>query len=109
MLGAGLGGVAPQVHHVGGAVKVGADLHQHPAGGLVNALFLQPFTLEFQLDARIVEGQPAEIPHAVLYAGGDHKILRFLVLQDQPHALHIILGIAPVPQAGQVAQFQMIL
>ena len=104
-----LAGVAPQVDHVGGAVEIGADLHKHPAGGLVDALFVHALAGKFQLDAGIVEGQLAELPHAMLLAGGNDKILRLVVLQDQPHALDIILGVAPVPQAGQVAQIQLVL
>ncbi len=56
-----------------------------------------------------MEGQLAELTHGVLLTGGDDEILRLVVLQNQPHALHIVLGIAPVAQAGQVAQVELIL
>ena len=45
----------------------------------------------------------------MLLAGGDDEVLRLLLLQNQPHALDVILGIAPVPEGIHVAQLQMIL
>ena len=45
----------------------------------------------------------------MLYTGGDDKVFRLLVLQDQPHTLHIILCIAPVAQRIHIAQVQAIL
>ena len=99
----GLAGVAPQVDDVGGAVEVGADLNNDLAGGLVNALLVHALTGKFQLDAYIVEGQLAELADGMLLAGGNDEILRGLVLQNQPHTLDIVFGIAPVAQTGQVA------
>ena len=72
----------------------------------VDALFVHALAHKFQLDADIVEGQLAELAHGVLLASSDHEVLGGLVLQNQPHALDIILGIAPVEQAGQIAEIE---
>ena len=56
-----------------------------------------------------MEGQLAEFPDGVLLACGDDEVLGLVVLQNQPHALDVVPGIAPVAQAGQVAQVQLIL
>ena len=45
----------------------------------------------------------------MLHAGGDDKILRLFLLHNQPHALHIILRIAPVTQGIHISKLQMIL
>ena len=45
----------------------------------------------------------------MLYTGGNHKILRFILLQHQPHALHIILGIAPISQRRKISQIELLL
>ena len=51
----------------------------------------------------------SEVADSVLYTCRNDKILRILLLHDQPHALNIIFGIAPVTQGIHIAQFQMIL
>ena len=55
------------------------------------------------------KGQGGKLPHRVLYAGSDDEILRPLVLEHQPHALHIVLCVAPVPFAVQVPQLELVL
>ena len=75
-----LGGVAPQVDHIGGTVEIRADFHQHPAGGLIDSLFLHSLAGKFQLNAGVVESQLAELPYRMLHTGGNDKILRRFVL-----------------------------
>ena len=103
------GRVAPEVDDVRRAVEVGADLDDRLACGLVDALLVHALADKFQLDAHIVEGQLAELADGVLLTGGDDEVLGLVVLQNQPHALDVVPGIAPVAQAGQVAQIQLIL
>ena len=45
----------------------------------------------------------------MLLSGGDDKIFRRIMLQNQPHAFYIILCIAPVPQRIHISQLQMVL
>ena len=106
---AGLGRVAPEVHHVGGPVEVRAHLHQHASGGLVDALLIGALPHELEFDAGVAKREPAEVAHAVLHAGGDDEVLGLLLLQDEPHALDIILRVAPVAEAGKVAEVQLVL
>ena len=56
-----------------------------------------------------MESQRGELTYGVLLAGGDDEVLRCLVLQDQPHALDIVLGVAPVTTAGEVAEIELVL
>lgn len=45
----------------------------------------------------------------MLHAGGNDEILGLLVLQNQPHALDVILRIAPVAQRGEVSEVELVL
>ena len=45
----------------------------------------------------------------MLHAGGNHKVFRGVVLENEPHTLHIVGCIAPVAQAGEVAQIKFLL
>ena len=102
----GFGGVAPEVDHVGRTVEVGADFDQDTPCRLVNALLVDALTAEFEFDADMAEGMVAEITDAVLHARGDDEVVGALLLQHEPHALDIILGIAPVTQTGEVSEEQ---
>ena len=105
--GLGFGRVAPEVDDVGRAVevfgdgdygaadKVGVD---GAANGDDDTLLVDAFALPAELDAGVAEGQGGEFTDGVLDAGGNHEVLRLVVLEDEPHTLHIVLGIAPVTQ-----------
>lgn len=45
----------------------------------------------------------------MLHAGGNDEILGLLVLQNQPHALDVILRVAPVAQRGEVTEVELVL
>ena len=51
----------------------------------------------------------AEFAHGVLLAGGYHIVLGLRLLQDEPHALHIVLGVSPVTQRREIAEVQLLL
>lgn len=106
---AGLRGVAPEVDDVGGTVEVGRHLDDSLAGLDVDALLVLALALETQLNADAAEGQQAELAHGVLLAGGNHIVVGLGLLQDEPHALYIVLGIAPVAERGEVAQIELLL
>ena len=105
----GLGGVAPEVHDVGRTVEVGRDLDHDAPRRLVDALLVEARPPELDLDAGVAEGELREFAHAVLHARRDHEVVRRLVLEDEPHARHIVLRVAPVAQGVEVAQKQLLL
>ena len=45
----------------------------------------------------------------MLHAGGDDEVLGLVVLQNEPHAFHVVLGISPVAQRVEVAEEQLLL
>ena len=107
--GLGLGGVAPEVVHIRGTEPGGIDTDQHLAGLGVVAFLIQAGALPAEGDAVGGKSLLGEIADGVLDAGGDNEILGFVLLHDQPHALDVVLGIAPVTEGVHIAQFQVIL
>ena len=76
---------------------------------LDNANFVKTFATEFELDAGMLESELGELTNTVLYTGGDDEVLRFVLLENEPHALYIVLGIAPVAEAVHIAQVEAVL
>ena len=116
--GLGFGRIAPEVDDVGRAVEVfgnGDDGAADKVGvscagnGDYYTLLVDAFAFPAELDAGVVEGQGGEFADGVLDAGGDHKVLRLVVLEYEPHTLHIVLGIAPVTERVEVAEVEAIL
>ena len=46
----------------------------------------------------MVEGELGELTHRVLHACRNNEVFRFLLLEDEPHALYVVLGITPVAE-----------
>ena len=57
----------------------------------------------------MTEGELVELADGVLHSGGNDEVLGTVVLQDEPHALYIVLGIAPVAEAVHIAQVEAVL
>ena len=74
-----------------------------------DALLLRSLSAEVQLNACAAEGQFAELTHAVLLARGDDKVFGLRLLQDEPHAFDVVASVAPIAQAGEVAQVEFLL
>ena len=112
--GAGLRRVAPEVDDVGGAVEVGGDLDEGLADEVVgaadaDALLVLGFALPLEFDADIVEGELGKLADAVLHARGDDEVLGLAGLEDEPHTLDVVLGVAPVAQGVEVAEVEFVL
>ena len=112
--GLGFGGIAPEVYDIGGTVEVFTDgddgLADKSFGTTDDYAFLvKTLAFEAEFDASVAEGQLGELADAVLHTCGDDEVLGTVVLQDKPHTLHIVLGIAPVAQGVEVTQVQAIL
>jgi len=112
--GAGLRGVAPEIDDVGGAVEVGGDLDEGLADEVVgtadaDALLVLGFALPLEFDADIVEGELGKLADAVLHARGDDVVLGLTGLEDEPHTLDVVLGVAPVAQRVEVAKVEFVL
>ena len=71
------------------------DLNQHLASLFVVALLIDPFAAPFQLYANLTESQRSELADRVVLARGNDEVVGLRLLQDEPHALDVVLGIAP--------------
>ena len=112
--GAGLRGVAPEIDDVGGAVEVGGDLDEGLADEVVgaadaDALLVLGFALPLEFDADIVEGELGKLADAVLHARGNDVVLGLAGLEDEPHTLDVVLGVAPVAEGIEVAEVEFVL
>lgn len=116
--GLGFGRVAPEVDDVGRAVEVFGDGDYGVAdkvgvdgagNGDDDTLLVDSFAFPAELDACVMEGQCGEFADGMLDAGGDYEVLRLVVLEYEPHTLHIVLGIAPVTEGVEVAEVEAIL
>ena len=54
------------------------------------------------------EGDFEEVAHRVGFARGDNVVVRFVLLQHQPHRLHVIAGVAPVTLRVEIAEPQLV-
>ncbi|CAA7613533.1 Phytase family (modular protein) [Candidatus Terasakiella magnetica] len=104
-----LGGVAQQQVHFGRAEITGIDLDQDPAGGGAKAAFFRILAAPAQGDTDLGEGQFDEFAHAVGFAGGEDEIIGLVVLQDAPHAIDVIAGMAPIALGFEVADVKSVL
>ena len=90
---AGLGRITDQQVDFGGAQELG-----------VLADVVTPV-----VDPHLTEGPLDEFFDRVGLAGGDDVVAGFVLLQHQPHRLHIIPGVAPVALGVQVAEHHFVL
>ena len=60
------------------------------------------------LDTDLAERQAHELLDAVCLAGGDDVVVGLVLLQHQPHRLHVVAGIAPVALGVEVAEHDLV-
>ena len=106
--------VTPEVDHVRGAVEVLAHgderlPDQVVGAGDADSGLVDPLAMELQLHPGAPERMVGELPHAVLHSRGDDEVLGPVVLEDKPHALDVVLGVAPVTERAQVAEVETVL
>ena len=53
------------------------------------------------------EGHVHQLADAVRLPGGNHVVVRLVLLEHQPHRLDVVLGVAPVALGVEVAQRQV--
>ena len=98
-----LGWVAPEVDYIGWTIEIFADLDELLAdeclrSGNAYAYLIEAFATELKGNACVLESEVGELTNRVLHACGNDEIFWGLVLEDEPHALNIVLGITPVAE-----------
>ena len=56
-----------------------------------------------------MEGELGKLADAVLNARGDDEVLGLAGLEDEPHTLDVVLGVAPVAEGVEVAEVEFVL
>ena len=111
-LGLGLLGVAQQEVDLGGTEVLGIDADEDALGVLgVDADLLDGALLAAPLDgdAGLLEGELTELTDGVTLAGGEHVVVGLVLLEDAPHALHVVAGVAPVADGVEVAEVEAVI
>ena len=80
------------------------DLDQCFPGQLVHAFLFCSCTFPPEDDTGLPESQGAEFPDRMLFPGSYHIVFRRVMLEHEPHALHIVFCIAPVPSGIQISE-----
>ena len=105
----GFGGVAQELLYLGRAEVFGVYLYQYLAGSYIDTLLVDTFSFPTEFYAYLLECQRTELANRVVLAGSDNEIFGRLMLQDKPHALDIVFGIAPVAQRIEISQIELVL
>ena len=85
------------------------DRHQNPSGAPAAALLVVALAAPFDGLADVAEGELDEFAHGVRLAGRQHVVVGLVLLQDPPHALDIVAGVAPVALGVEIAEIERLL
>ena len=96
----GLRGVAQELLDFGRAEVARVDGDQRLARLRVDALLVRSDAPPCQFDARATEGVRAEFAHGIHLARRNDEVIGLVMLQDKPHALDEVGGIAPIALRG---------
>src|SRR3546814_129990 len=88
----GLFRAAEQEIHLGRPVIDWIDGDQNVAGLVAMAFFVGALAFPHDLAVDMTEGELDEFAHRMHLAGGEHVVVRLVLLQDAPHAFDIVAG-----------------
>ena len=104
-----LAGIALQQIDLGRPEIARVDPHQLGPGAGAEADLVEPAAAPDDLALGAGERQLDQLAHAVRLAGRQHVVVRRVLLQDPPHALDVVAGMAPVAPGIEVAEVQPLL
>src|SRR5215470_5034276 len=85
-----LAGVAEQHLDLGRAEIARIDFNENLSGLGINPGFIDAFTTPRDLAAHMAESAFDEFTHRMFLASGQHIVVRLVLLEHHPHALHIV-------------------
>src|SRR5215472_14382124 len=85
------------------------DLDQNLPGLGVNAGLLDARATPGDPTAHMTKGALNKLAHRMFLAGGQHIVIRLILLQHHPHAFHVVAGMAPIAFGIQVAKINPVL
>src|ERR671914_187270 len=63
----------------------------------------------FGVEPHLVERDLHELANRVSLAGGDHEVVRLVLLQHEPHGLDVVPGVAPITLRFKVPERKLLL
>ena len=82
------------------------DFDKALAGAAAIAFLVGVLTVPLQPDVDILERPLDELAHLRGLAGGEHEVVRLILLQDHPHAAHIVAGVTPIALGIEIAEVE---
>ena len=104
-----LGRVTYQKIDLGRPEVAGIDLHAYRAGRRIAPLLARALAVPSDLDACLREGKLDELTNGMGLTGRQHVVIRRIVIDDSPHTVHVVAGMAPVAPRVQVSQIDAVL
>ena len=102
-------GVAKQIVDLGQAEVTGVDPDQNLSRGSIDPRFVLTSAVPDDIPIDLGKRHFDKLPHAVGLTGGQDIIVRMILLKHEPHAFHVVSGVAPVADGVEIAQEQAIL
>src|SRR5262249_53506039 len=85
------------------------DQHQRFSSGLVDALFLDTFSLPDDFAADFGKSSFDELAHRMCFPRRQHIIVWIILLHHEPHAFDVVARVTPVPFGVEIAEIKLIL
>src|SRR5665213_56978 len=101
---AGLAGITQQRFDLGWAEVSRVDLYDRATARGIDAALFDAVALPLEAHAHYQRGTHGELAHRVLFAGGNHKVLGFGLLQHEPLRTHVVTRMAPITHRVEITQ-----
>src|SRR5450830_767828 len=79
------------------AVVVGVDANDDFPGACVKSALLGTLTLPYHSDTGPLECHFHELAHGMGFSSRNNVVIRSVLLQHEPHCLHVFFGVSPIP------------
>ena len=101
--------VAEQGIDFGRAKIAGIDGDNLITAGWIDADLVDSAALPLDVHVEGFRTKLDELAYRILFARRNDEIIRFVLLQDEPHGLYVVARMAPVTQGIKIADVQFVL
>ena len=101
--------IAKEEVDLGWTKIAGIDFNENLAGLGIKTFLIEPLVDPFDRAADLGECEPDELTHGMGFACCQHVIVRLFLLDDPPHGLGIVTGMALVALCVEIAEIKLAL
>src|SRR5262249_55312159 len=101
--------ITNQSIHFGRAEITRVDFHEHFPSRFIEAFLLDAVSAPDDRSADVGESLFNEFAHRMCFTGCKHVVVRFLLLEDQPHPLYKITRVSPIARGVKISKKQLLL